>query len=244
MTTYDVIILAGGKGTRLQSVVSDLPKALALIHGVPFLQHQLDLLAQCLPAGSQAGPQIRSVIMSLGHQAEAIEQFVRTTAARYPFPLHTMREATPLGTGGAAVFAGAGATSDDIVVLNGDTYCTWPLADMCATKTAHPEARAVMACRHQKKIDRYGRIDWDEATQRVRQFVEKPAEPIDGWMSVGAYLISRAALLENIVRGNCSMENDLLPEWLPAGVYAVPCTDDRFIDIGTPESYEQAQTYI
>lgn len=232
----DVIILAGGKGTRLQSVVMDRPKALALINGVPFLQLQLDWLAQHDGIGR--------VIISLGHQADQIREYCATLAGRYHFTIDCVTEATPLGTGGGAIAAARQATAEQLLVVNGDTYCEWPIAAMLALRDQHRDAPALIACRYLAHIDRYGRIDFDPTTQRVRRFVEKPAEPTDGWISVGAYLLDRAALLAEAHRGTCSMETDLLPHWIARGLYAVPCTTDRFIDIGTPESYAQAQVYL
>src|SRR4051794_33200535 len=106
------IVLAGGRGTRLQAVVSDRPKPLAPVAGRPFLSYLLDQIAD-------AG--VRRVVLSTGYLAEQFESAIgkvyRGVEIMYA------QEKQPLGTGGAIKFAGALANADQLLVMNGDSYC-------------------------------------------------------------------------------------------------------------------------
>ena len=110
------VILAGGLGTRLRSVIADRPKVLAEVRGRPFLAYLLD---QLIVAGS------RSVVLCTGYCGE---QILRTFGERYgPLRLSYSQERTPLGTAGA-LRAGLGQFgSDSVLALNGDSYCSLDL---------------------------------------------------------------------------------------------------------------------
>ena len=86
----EAIILAGGLGTRLKSVVGDCPKSLAPVAGKPFLAYLLDY-------AKQQG--IKKFIFALGYKTELIETFVKgyLPEGSYFFSV----EEQPLGTGGA-----------------------------------------------------------------------------------------------------------------------------------------------
>ena len=106
------VVLAGGMGTRLRSLVADLPKVLAPVAGRPFLTYLLDQIAD-------AG--IRHVVLSTGHLAE---QFDSVIGNRYrDIQIVYAQEEQPLGTGGAIRFACSFTDADQLLVMNGDSYC-------------------------------------------------------------------------------------------------------------------------
>src|SRR4051794_7839427 len=106
------VVLAGGRGTRLQAVVSDRPKPLAPVGGRPFVSYLVDQIAD-------AG--IRRVVLSTGYLAE---QFETTIGKVYRgIEILFAEEEQPLGTGGAIKFAGELADADQLLVMNGDSYC-------------------------------------------------------------------------------------------------------------------------
>ena len=96
----DVVILAGGRGTRLQSVSGDLPKPLCAVNGRPFLAYLLD---QVRGAGA------RRVVLSLGYKPDAFLDFVKQEG------LETSVECTPLGTAGALRAALPLLRGDDVL---------------------------------------------------------------------------------------------------------------------------------
>lgn len=145
----DTIILAGGKGTRLQSVVSDVPKPMAPVAGRPFLFHILDRLVQAAPP---------SVVLSVGYKADVIIDAIGDTYDG--LPVRYAIEQEPLGTGGGMALAIAETETDTVIVLNGDTYANVDLPAFLAAHRAGgallpwrsprwtiPRAMAVSSCR-------------------------------------------------------------------------------------------------
>src|ERR671910_3457055 len=121
-----VAVLAGGLGTRLRPVVSDRPKALAEIHGRPFLAYLLDQL-------STAG--CSRVVLCTGHLGEQIE---RAFDKRYRnLQISYSRETRPLGTGGALRLALPDLLSDPVLVMNGDSFCATDLTSVRDWHSTH-----------------------------------------------------------------------------------------------------------
>jgi D-glycero-alpha-D-manno-heptose 1-phosphate guanylyltransferase len=112
-------VLCGGLGTRLRSVLSDRPKSMAPVAGVPFLQL---LLANLREQG------VKEVVLGTGYLAEQIEEFF-DEGERLGLQISYSREHEPLGTGGAVKLAEP-LLGDPVVVLNGDSYVEWSLAAM------------------------------------------------------------------------------------------------------------------
>src|SRR4051794_28358173 len=88
-----LVIVAGGQGTRLAAIASDVPKALVPIDGKPLLAHQLDLAAA-------AG--ITGVTIFAGHLADSIRAFAGD-GTQFGVPVRTIVEREPLGTAGAVL---------------------------------------------------------------------------------------------------------------------------------------------
>jgi NDP-sugar pyrophosphorylase family protein len=126
----DVLILAGGLGTRIRSVLGDTPKVLAPINGRPFLDYLLDRLA-----AEAAG----RVILSLGYRAEAVAAHLATFDP--PLAVEQLVEPAPLGTGGALRFAMPSLRSDPVMVMNGDTWIEADFGAMLAVAAGGGSAR-------------------------------------------------------------------------------------------------------
>jgi mannose-1-phosphate guanylyltransferase len=228
LADLDVLVLAGGLGTRLRPVLTDRPKVLAPVGERPFLDY---LLAWLERQGS------RRAVLALGHLADQVEAWL---AERQPVPeleIVPVREPEPLGTGGALAFCRPQLRSDPVLVLNGDTFVEVVL-DTFVAAWAESGAEAGMVAVPVADAARYGRVELS-AENRVARVVEKD-EAAHGaaWINGGVYLLPRA-LLDCLPPPPCSLERDLL-ERLPAGsVLAFPASG-RFIDIGTPDSLAEA----
>jgi len=225
----EAIILAGGLGTRLRSVVADLPKAMAPVAGRPFLEHLLDLLAR-------AG--FASAVLAVGYRADAIREHF---GDRYRgLPLAYSIEGQPLGTGGAIRLAMNQASSPEVFVLNGDTFVD---VDFSAMLAAHHRAPATMTIAVHEVCDaaRYGALDI--AGDRVRGFLEK-GRAGRGWINAGVYLLARTLLDGEALPAAFSFESDyLVPNVAALRPLAFP-TEGLFIDIGVPEDYARAQSLL
>jgi len=230
LAAVSALVLAGGLGTRLRPVVSDKPKVLAPVAGRPFLTRLLDQLAQ-------AG--VRDAILCTGYMAGQIESALG--ASHGPLRLRYSPEAQPLGTGGALRLALPLTRSDPILALNGDSYCD---LDLPAFWRWHNEKRSpasLCLCRVDD-VSRYGHVH-ATAGGRVTRFTEKGSSAGPGWINAGVYLLSRQRV-EAIPPGRpVSLERDVLPQWVDQGLFAYP-SQGRFIDIGAPDSYAQAQSFF
>jgi NDP-sugar pyrophosphorylase family protein len=226
----DAIILAGGMGTRLREVVADRPKVLATVKTRPFLARLLDQLAAA---------QIESVVLSTGYMADQIESAIGETYGG--MSIRYSREPEPLGTAGGLRFALSKTASDPVFALNGDSFCAVDFEEFyefhCARK-----ARATILLTHVKDASRFGRVETDDEGA-VRNFEEKGGATSPGWVNAGIYCLARS-VLENLPAGKAlSIERDVFPSLTALGLWAFR-GGGAFIDIGTPQSYEEAQNFF
>ena len=221
----EAIVLAGGMGTRLRSVVADLPKCLAPVAGRPFL----DWLADAL---EESG--FNHLILSLGYRHEAVEAWAVSRQGRAR--ISWVVEAEPLGTGGGVKLALQQALEDEVFVLNGDTYFGVDFREMQAFHQK-AGAAATLALKPMRDFDRYGEVTCD-ATGRITAFQEK--QPCrEGLINGGIYLIRRDAL--NAMPGRFSLEKDYFEPLAADGRLAGFRSEGYFIDIGIPADYSRAQ---
>ncbi|MCF8236736.1 MAG: HAD-IIIA family hydrolase [Saprospiraceae bacterium] len=224
------IILAGGKGTRLQSVVSDLPKPLAPVGGRPFLAWQLDHLA---------AQGIQTVVLSIGHMADAFEELIGHQWKG--MTLLYVREEQPLGTGGAIRRAWKDLDNPCAWVLNGDTYTDFSWSSLWAFHQAS-SARCTLALKQMSRFDRYGTVKID-GNGKVIGFVEKQAVDL-GLINAGVYLVDRNILDDAPPQERFSFEQDVLEVQVTGGKLAGMPVRGHFLDIGVPDDYHLAQTAI
>jgi NDP-sugar pyrophosphorylase family protein len=217
----DGVILAGGLGTRLHGVV-DGPKVLAQVAGRPFLEI---LLAQLGAAG------VTNVLLCTGHKAEQFSQFLRKG-------VRESREPEPRGTGGALRHA-LEVLPERFFVLNGDSYCD---ADLQALAALHVEksAAATLLCTRVPDTARFGAVVLD-GDGRVQRFEEKGRSG-PGAINAGIYVIEREVVAAIPAGRAVSLERETFPS-LGGRLYG-RAVDARFIDIGTPDSFAEAQRFF
>lgn len=222
----ECVILAGGMGTRLRSVVSDLPKCMAPVAGRPFLQYIVSSLETF---------GFDHIIFSLGYRHECIEQWIASLecSARLDFVV----EEEPLGTGGGVRFALSKAREEDVFVLNGDTFFDVDYSEMLALHRS-AGASATIALKPMRNFDRYGTVSLGEDGCSVTAFLEKK-HCDEGLINGGVYVIHRDAL--NSLPEKFSMEKDFFEKIVDKGRVAGYVSDGYFIDIGIPSDYGQAQ---
>jgi D-glycero-alpha-D-manno-heptose 1-phosphate guanylyltransferase len=222
------LLLVGGMGTRLRSVVPNAPKPMATVGERPFLE----LLVQQLSRQN-----IRQLVMCTGYRAEDIERHLGDGHS-FGVKIEYSRELSPLGTGGAVKFAEPFLHgSSDFLVLNGDSFME---IDFQRLVQFHRELGGVasLAVFRTRNEMRYGTVQ-TRTGGLVTGFAEKTnAEPND-LVNAGVYLFNKE-ILDHIPDGPCSLERDVFPKLLPRGIYAHE-QQGMFIDIGTPEDYALAQ---
>lgn len=214
-------ILAGGFGTRLQCAVSDKPKPLADINGVPFIVYLLDQIAES---------NISKVIIGTGYKSEMFPKLIPTNYKNLDITFLTEDE--PLGTAGALALAKEYIDTDYTLVLNGDSYIDAPLMNF-------PDYTYdfMMKSVYVNNASRYGTLLVKD--DLVIKFVEKDNTIKPGWINGGQYLI-KSELLNGLEKSFSSLERDYFPTW---DIHCFKC-NDYFIDIGIPEDYQKAQEYF
>ncbi|MEM7786522.1 MAG: sugar phosphate nucleotidyltransferase [Bacteroidota bacterium] len=225
------IVLAGGLGTRLRSVVADRPKVLAPVAGAPFLAHLLRHL------GAEG---ISEVVLATGHLGEQVAEFVEGGVPG-GMRVRCVQEEQPLGTGGAVAFAARSAgLRGPVLALNGDTFFGGRLGALAA---AHPEAAVTMALAHVDDASRYGRVVLDR--DRVAAFEEKREGAGPALINAGVYVLS-PGVLDGIEAGAfVSLERDVFPGLVGAGqIRAVAFPEAAFLDIGTPDDFARAEAVL
>lgn len=230
LSQISVAILAGGLGTRLRPVVGDQPKALAAVAGRPFLAILLEWLAR---AGA------RRVVLCTGYRGDLVRQSLGQSFG--PIELVYSQEERPLGTAGALRLAYPLLDSELVLALNGDSFCQVDLAAMLQWRAAKA-APALMLLTWAQDAARYGQVELDPDGV-VTAFREKQPQGGPGWINAGVYLMERR-LLEAIAPGReVSLEREVFPAWVGRELHGY-AEGQRFLDIGTPESFAQAQGFF
>ncbi len=226
----EAIILAGGFGTRLRQVVSDVPKPMAPMDdkGTPFLAFVLKYLAK---------QGFETVVLSVGYMADVIQQYFGDYYVGMKL-LYSVED-QPLGTGGAVKKALALCSADTVFVLNGDTYFDVDLIKM-AQKHRDSEADVTLAAREMADFDRYGALELT-AEDRVAAFGEKQY-CAHGYINGGIYCMGRS-LFSDVGVNSFSLERDFLEKKAASLYIAAYKADEYFIDIGIPEDYRRAKEH-
>lgn len=224
------VVLAGGLGTRLRSVVNDRPKVLATVRGRPFLTFVLD---QIHDVGC------RNIIISIGYLGDQIARAVGDTYRG--MKIDYAHEEVPLGTGGALQCAARQAATDDVLVFNGDSYAAIDLNEFVSWRDDAGFANGIATLRVQN-CDRFGTVEADERGAILR-FFEKTGRPEPGIINSGIYLLRRDALANLDLATPFSLERDVFPTWISTS-FGARAFDCPFVDIGTPESFASADEFF
>lgn len=230
--SIEAIILAGGLGTRLRSVVSDRPKALASIGQKAFLDHLLESLEKT--------QLISRVVLALGHAADQISAYYQNK--KFTFPLEYSVEISPLGTGGATRLALEKIKEEEVLILNGDSFVEFDLKIFLDFHRSKSCVGSVLLS-EVKERSSFGSVLLD-AKGQILSFEEKGKQG-PGLINAGVYLLKKSALMNWPVGEVLSIEKDILPALIlqNPGLFGF-ATHTRFIDIGTPTSYQAAQDFF
>jgi D-glycero-alpha-D-manno-heptose 1-phosphate guanylyltransferase len=223
----EAIILAGGLGTRLRGVVSDVPKPMAPIAGRPFLEILLRRLS---------AKKFTRVILSIGFMAEKIMDHFGDHFAG--LDLVYVIEDRPMGTGGALKMALPHCQGDHAFVFNGDTYLDLEVDQL--EECWQAERVPMIVAREVPDTSRYGRLIIDSG--RVTGFAEKGV-PGPGIINAGCYVFP-SDILAGESSEAFSIEIDFIARELATRRFNVFVTQGHFIDIGLPEDFYRAQNEL
>ena len=224
----EAIILAGGFGTRLQSVVADLPKPMAPVNGQPFLNYQLRYLRHF---GFQR------VVLSVGYLHEKISTYYGS--AFEELELDYSIEKDPMGTGGGIRLALEKCRSNSVLILNGDSFFDIDL-NLFISQHLAAKADCSLALRKVENASRYGTVETKGS--RIISFKEKTGENKSGGINAGIYILEKRTYLQRTPASkNFSIEKDFFEKNLKELAIHGFEHEGYFIDIGIPEDYSKAQ---
>ena len=223
---YPAIILAGGLGTRLRSVINDLPKPMAPVNGKPFLHYIFQYLVR---------EGVKNVVLSVGYKHEAIKEFFGD--AYLGIKIQYSVEEEPLGTGGGIKHA-FDLIDGPAYVLNGDTFFgvnLWALNEFYFDT----KSDIALAIKPLENFDRYGTVQMD-ATNRLTKFEEKKLVE-KGLINGGIYFFDKQLWNKVDVPQKFSFEKDVLEKYVADLRFGGDVFNGYFIDIGIPEDYNKAR---
>ena len=199
---------------------------MAPVAGKPFLYYLLKYVSR---------KDIDKVVLSVGYLREVIFSWIDSVKEQFPFEIEYAIEETPLGTGGGIRLALSKCTSDDVLVLNGDTMFDVPL-DLFIERHKNNQSAAVsLALKPMTNFDRYGTVSTD-TNGVIISFNEKQSCS-EGNINGGVYIIRRSNLDLSMLPKKFSFEKDVFePHVSMCDLYGY-----AFIDIGIPEDYLRAQ---
>ena len=233
---YQALVLAGGLGTRLRSVVNECPKPMALVAGRPFLQHLLDYW---ITQG------INEFILLVGYKYQQIFDYFGHSYATAR--IHYQIEGSPLGTGGALLKSLHDfPIVEPFLLLNGDTYFPVPLEHLIDIAQKY-DPEWIFSLFLGSDPHRYLPVSLsDTGIVQLSTACNSPSLTIPFRANGGVYLVQPRALRPlhslQILNSPLSLETNVFAECQKLGQYfhGYPC-DSTFIDIGIPADYQLAQ---
>ena len=219
----EAIILAGGFGTRLREVVANVPKPMAQVADRPFLDYLFEYLEH---------HGVKRAVLSVGFQGDIVQNHYQDKYGA--IDLEYAFEEEPLGTGGAIRFALSKCHSENVLILNGDTFFD---VDLNALNDFHEHSTMVL--REVERPDRYGTLELDESSN-ITSFMEKRKGLTTGLINGGVYVINKSTFGDFDLGDKFSIENEFFAPHCQAISLKGFVSEGYFIDIGIPEDYYRA----
>ena len=230
----DVIVLAGGFGTRLRPWTLHVPKPLIPILDRTMIEHVVSILPEEM---------VDKVLIAAGYGIEQMRQHF--ASLDLPYEVVIVEETEPLGTGGAIANCRPHLGEGTCCVINGDLLTSLRVGEMLS---AHKESGTLASISLWEVEDpsRFGVADFDSTSTRIRRFQEKPPreEAYSNLINAGTYLLE-PEVFDRMPEGAFSMERIVFPQLAEQGELSGFPFEGHFVDAGTPASYiEAVQTSI
>lgn len=230
--SLQMLVLAGGFGTRLQSAVSDVPKPLAPVQGIPFLKFQID---------NWVNQGVRSFVFLLHHKAQMIIDFLKSEMedSLLNCDVKWIIESRPMGTGGAILHAvNELGITNGFLITNADTWLSGGIRELAEIDGSG------MAVIYVDNIERYGSVN--VINDRAASFSEKGQSTGSGWINAGLCKLMPEVFLDTVVPQDSpfSLEEVVFPQLAVNNQLKAISLTDAFIDIGIPEDYHEFCNWI
>ena len=222
------VILCGGFGTRLAKYENS-PKCLIHINNQPFISYVID---------SVPSSNIDKIILCTGHLSAEYKIFSK---AREDKKIQLSQENSPLGTGGAVLNIDSSLLSNNVLLMNGDSLCSFDFSEMYKKHIQNCDDVSVLIVKDYYRKDA-GNVTLDEFG-KILNFSEKKLSKNNGYINAGIYIIKKQILLnENYnFQEKISLEDKLIPEWVVKYKVMSYEVEGPLIDIGTPQRLAEAK---
>ena len=222
------VILAGGKGLHMRPFTFEMPKGLLTVGGKPILEHIVETLRAF---------DVREIIFSIGHLGEKIQEYFGD-GKKFGVKITYVREETPAGTAGALLLTKPHLTSDTFLVVHGDILIDINIGDLVAF---HKEQDALATIALTSVVDpsSFGEVVLHGA--QITHFIEKPqkGQQTSQLINCGLYVFERD-IFDYIPKEKNSLLEDIFPKIAESKHLSGFLFEGRWVDVGTPESYEEA----
>jgi D-glycero-alpha-D-manno-heptose 1-phosphate guanylyltransferase len=228
------VVLAGGKGTRLNNLYPDVPKPMIEVCGQPFLYWLVQWFQR---------QGLEQFIFSVGHKGDVIEEWLTHNTLLSPNSWSLYHEKQPLGTGGG-VIACLSLCRDNILLTNGDSLLIAPLEETIRYFMDHPNVDAMIVGKSIDDTSRYASLDINDQGRLTGYYEKKPGK---GLISTGIYLFRKRLLQALPADKPLSLEYSVIPQLIANGAHiqiTVADAQAAFLDIGLPETIAQAPTFV
>lgn len=224
----DVVLLCGGRGSRLAPLTQSIPKPLLTVGQKPFLFY---LLLSLRRQG------FHRFILATHYLSEKFKDFLAIYDEFSPATI-VISEKEPLGTGGGLRHAAAFVRSPVFVVLNGDSFIPQPLLPILNSHVRLGNAFTMLAARSENVVggaENKGALEIGDDGQIIGL---SPGAKSQRWVNAGVYILDRAMVL-SWPEGRYDLETNLMA-LLGQRRGQVFFSENRLLDIGTPECYAEA----
>tara|TARA_B100000767_G_scaffold272881_1_gene301566 strand:- start:756 stop:1727 length:972 start_codon:yes stop_codon:yes gene_type:complete len=219
-----VVVLAGGMGSRLRPWTNDVPKPLLPMLDATLLERVVEGVPSDL---------VDEVIVAGGYKVDMIREYF--DKANVDFDVRIVPEDKPLGTGGALGNC-RDIVSGRFACFNGDVVSSLNVGPMLE-QHSKMGVKGTLALWEVEDPTRFGIVGLDE-NNRVTQFKEKPKpeEVFSNLINAGSYILEDD-IFDIMPNRKHSLERDVFPILAEEGSLAGFTFDGYFIDAGTPTSW-------
>ena len=234
-----LLILCGGRGTRLASITNGRQKCSLEINGKPFIIHIIENIKNYFP--------IKSICLCIGHSANDIISIDYDKYLSNDTIIDFSIETEPLGTGGAVKHAiSEEPINQELIICNGDSICDIANLREGYLRLSRKKSAGIIASAYTSQAQRYGTLLVDKSN-RILNFIEKNPETSEGIINAGIYILRNDILhplLDSEKHTHFSLEKNVFPKLVDKFDLYISRPTKSFIDIGIPEDFMRTGTFL
>ncbi len=228
-----IVIMAGGKGTRIAGVRSDIPKPMIPVAGKPVLEHQIDVLRR---------QGYTDVIFAIGHLGHMVREYFGD-GSRFGIRIEYVEETVPLGTAGA-LFYMKDQLKEDFLLLNGDLIFDVDLARFAAYHREQGGLATILTHPNDHPFD--SGVIFTDGEHRVTRWLHREDER--GWyhnrVNAGLHMLSPEVLEVFDCERKVDLDREILRPLIDRKALVAYDSPEYIKDMGTPERFCEVEQDI